>query len=93
MAGRFTPAMRPRLRMALVATAPELPADTNASARPSFTSRIATLIEQSFFFLIASTGLSSIPATSGAWTISIVPLTIASCAAFLSAFGNLSSSA
>ena len=50
IAGRMTPDMRPRLKIALVATAPELPAETKASARPSLTSLIATLIEQSFFF-------------------------------------------
>ena len=89
IAGRCTPLMRPRLRIALVATAPELPAETNASARPSFTRRIATLIEQSFFLRTAVTGLSSISATSGAWMTSSVPFFVAAA----TSLGYLASSA
>ena len=92
IAGRFTPGMRPSVSIALVATAPELPADTKASARPSFTRRIATLMEQSFFFLTASTGDSSISATSGAWTISRRPRSIAVWADFFRSFSSLPSS-
>ncbi len=77
MAGRFTPGMRPRLTIALVATAPELPADTKTSARFSFTRRIATLMEQSFLRRTASTGTSSISISSVAGTISSNPFSVA----------------
>ena len=40
-------------------TAPELPADTKASAFPSFTRFSATTMEESFFLRIAITGASS----------------------------------
>ena len=49
--------------------APVEPAETNASALPSLTNFTPTIIEESFFFLYASSGFSSISTICDAWTI------------------------
>ena len=52
----------------------QLPAETKASAFPSFTSPIPTTIDESFFFLMALTGASAISITSVQFIISILSL-------------------
>ena len=79
--------------MALAETAPELPAETKASALPSFTRRIATLMEQFFFRRTALAGDSSISATSGACTTSNVPAPSAVFALSSSPLGSFANSA
>ena len=64
--GRSTPLMRPTSTCPPTRTAPELPADTNASASPFFTRFIPTTMEESFFLRIAFTGGSSVSITSEA---------------------------
>ena len=56
MPGRTIPFRRPSLRIEAAMVAPELPADTIASALPSLTRPNPTMIVESFFFRIASTG-------------------------------------
>ena len=55
------------------AVAPELPADTMASASPFFTMFIPTTREESFFLRMAFTGGSSVAITSVAFLTSIWP--------------------
>ena len=69
--GLSTPLMRPTITWPPTSTAPELPADTNASASPLFTRFMATTMEESFFLRIAITGGSAVSITSVAFTISI----------------------
>jgi len=79
-AGRSTPRMRPRPNSAAAMTAPELPADAKACARPSLTSRMPTMSEESFLALTAIV-CSSIATTSDAWTTSMGRLAVSPCLA------------
>jgi hypothetical protein len=69
IAGRITPGVRPSPNTAAAATAPELPAETIASASLLFTRSMQMLIEHSFFLRTAVAGDSSMPIDSGACTI------------------------
>ena len=71
IAGRSTPSGRPSTKIAPAITAPELPADTIAHARPDPTSSKQTRIELSFFRRIAWPGWSCISTTSVAFATSI----------------------
>ena len=71
---RSTPLIFPTRIWPPASTAPELPADTKASASPRFTSFKATTIEESFLLRIAATGGSAVSITSDAFTISICSL-------------------
>ena len=64
--------MRPSVKTADEATAPEFPAETIASASPFLTSLMQTLMEQFFLRRTAATGDSSIDTSSGASTTSSV---------------------
>jgi len=68
--GRSIPLIRPTNNCPPTKIAPELPADTKASASPFFTSPMATEIEESFFLRIAITGGSAVSITSVAFTTS-----------------------
>jgi hypothetical protein len=68
--GRSTPWMRRRVKMAAARTAPLFPAETAPAALPSRTSSCATVMLLRFLARTASTGCSSMPITSSAWTIS-----------------------
>ena len=64
IAGRSTPSGRPSTKIAPAITAPELPADTIAQARPDLTSSKQTRMELSFLRRIAWPGWSCISTTS-----------------------------
>ena len=66
--GRSIPLIRPTSVCPPTSIAPELPADTNASASPFFTSFIPTTMDESFFLRIAFTGGSAVSITSVAPT-------------------------
>src|SRR5690606_20478373 len=66
IAGRSIPGRRPRPKSAPATTAPELPAETNAAARPSLTASRATGIDARLFRRTAATAWSSMVTTSGA---------------------------
>ena len=66
IAGRSTPGSVFRTKREIAIRAPVLPAETQASARPSFTRLIATRIDESFFRRSASAGGSCISTTSDA---------------------------
>ena len=68
--GLSTPLILPTITCPPTRIAPELPADTNASAFPSFTIFIPTTMEESFFLLIAFTGGSAVSITSVVFTTS-----------------------
>src|SRR2546425_3620662 len=59
-AGRSTPLMRPWIKSAAAMTAPELPAETQPSARPVLQIRAHTAIEESGLLRTACAGCSSI---------------------------------
>jgi len=69
--GRSIPRILPTITCPPTNTAPELPADTNASASFCFTIFIPTTIDESFFLRIAFTGCSAVSITSVAFLISI----------------------
>ena len=69
-AGRSMPGMRPNPNNAAAITAPELPAEAKASARPALTSRMPTIMDESFLALTAMV-CSSISTTSEACTTSM----------------------
>ena len=69
--GLSTPLILPTRTCPPTRTAPELPADTKASASPFFTIFIATTMDESFLPRIAFTGGSAVSITSVAFTISI----------------------
>ena len=69
-AGRSTLRSRPRLRIAEATPAPVCPAVTTASARPSLTSRMQTLMLASRLRRTAAAGCSSMVTDSLAATIS-----------------------
>ena len=73
MAGRFTPLMRPITSVAAAMHAPVEPAEKNASARPSRTSRAPTTIEESFLERTALAGWSPISMISVVATASTRP--------------------
>ncbi len=73
MAGRFTPLIRPITSVAAAMHAPVEPAEKNASARPSRTSRAPTTIEESFLERTALAGWSPISITSVVATASTRP--------------------
>jgi hypothetical protein len=91
-AGRSTPRMRPMVNMAAATVAPELPAEMSPSARPSLTRRQQTMIDESFFLRRASEGFSSMPTTSGAWTMSMLRFLSLSGARVLSSSARMESS-
>ena len=62
--GLSIPFILPTIKVAPVSNAPVLPAETIASAFFSFIKFKPTTIEESFFLLIACTGLSSFSITS-----------------------------
>ena len=66
-AARSRPSSMWSLRIAAATRLPVLPQLTAATASPLFTSSIARIIDESFFRLMASRGLSSIVMTSEAW--------------------------
>ncbi len=66
--GRSTPGRRPRYRIAEATAAPVWPAVTTASARPSRTSRMHTLMLASRLRRTACAACSSMSTHSAAWT-------------------------
>ena len=66
IAGRSMPSMVFKTNFAVAINAPVLPADTAASAKPSFTWLMATRIEESFLWRKALRGSSSMSTTSEA---------------------------
>ena len=66
IAGRSTPGRRPSTNSPHAIIAPELPADTTASASPDFTRSKQTRIDDCFFCLTAIDGGSCMVMTSGA---------------------------
>ena len=81
--GRSTPGILPIIVWPPTIIAPELPADINASAWPSFTRYIALTNEESFFRLTAITGGSP---------VSIISVALITSTRFLSYVYLLSSS-
>ena len=71
-AGRSMPGSVPRISLPAAIPAPVWPAVTTASASPALTSSVATTIELRFLRTRARAGCSSIPISSGAWTIARV---------------------
>ena len=69
-AGRSIPGSIRNDSFAIAISAPVLPDDTAAAARPCFTRSIAMPIDVFFARRIAWLGFSLEPTTSGAWTIS-----------------------
>ena len=69
--GLSTPGRRPTITCPPTSIAPELPAETKASASFFLTILSALTIEESFFLLIAITGGSPVSITSVALTTSI----------------------
>ena len=69
--GLLIPLIRPTIVCPPTSTAPELPAETKASASFCFTIFIPITIDDCFFLRIACTGGSAISIISGASTISI----------------------
>ena len=82
--GLCIPFILPTMTCPPTSTAPELPAETNASASLFLTIFMPTTIEDCFFRLIATTGGSAISITSGASTISICPSGYVYCESSLS---------
>ena len=72
--GLCMPFILPTITCPPTSTAPELPAETNASASLFLTIFMPTTIDDCFFRLIATTGGSAISITSGASIISICSL-------------------
>ena len=69
-AGRSMPGSVRSASFAIAISAPVLPADTAASARPCFTWSMAMPIDVFLARRIAALGLSLDPTTSSAWTMS-----------------------
>ena len=69
--GRSIPRILPTITCPPTRIAPELPADTNASASFCFTIFMPTTIDDCFFLRIAFTGGSAVSITSSACTTSI----------------------
>ena len=79
MAGRSTPGSIPKMNDEAATTAPVFPALTKASPRAlpaggqdSLRMSMPMDIEEALFLRMATVACSSIPTTSGAWTISIL---------------------
>ncbi len=66
IAGRSTPGSRPSTNRPQAIIAPELPAETTASASPAFTRSKQTRIDDFFFCFTAIDGASCMVITSGA---------------------------
>lgn len=66
---RSTPGKVRNFRVAAATAPPVFPAETKASARPSFTMSIAMLMDESFFRRTVFAPGSAMPMTSGAWTM------------------------
>ena len=66
---RSTPLIRPTMTWPPTRSAPEEPAETNASAFPSLTSFSPTTMEESFFSRIDATGASPVSMTWVAFTM------------------------
>ena len=69
IAGRSTPGSRPSTNRPHAIIAPELPADTTASASPDLHRSKHMRIDDFFFCFTAIDGASCIVMTSGAWRI------------------------
>ena len=71
IAGRSTPGRRPSTNRPHAIIAPELPADTTASASPDLHRSKHMRIDDFFFCFTAIDGASCMVMTSGAWRIGI----------------------
>ena len=70
MAARCTPACNRNISVAAAMTAPVLPAEMNASDLSCFCNPRPTAMDERGLLLIAASGFSPIPTTSGASTTS-----------------------